>query len=120
MSRLTATNGCEGSVVVLALLAFFAAMPWVLAAQQQLAAALPVEKAVLTDAPEVPPPITRKTPARVVVELGSYEVIAEIADGVKYTLWTFGGRMPGKFIRVRRGDTVEFHLSNDPTSRSAA
>lgn len=80
------------------------------------ARSLPVERAVLTDAPNVPPPITRRTPARVVVELRAYEVIAEVAPGVKYTLWTFGGAQPGKFIRVRKGDTVEFHLSNDPAS----
>ncbi|HWP34113.1 MAG TPA: copper-containing nitrite reductase, partial [Thermodesulfobacteriota bacterium] len=80
-------------------------------------AALPVENAVLTDAPNVPPPIARKHPARVVVELRAYEVIAEIADGVKYTLWTFGGHQPGKFIRVRKGDVVEFRLSNDPANR---
>jgi nitrite reductase (NO-forming) len=24
--------------------------------------------------------------------------------------WTFGGSVPGSFIRVRQGDTVEFHL----------
>ena len=30
---------------------------------------LPIEKAVLTDPPNVPPPITRTTPARVTVDL---------------------------------------------------
>ena len=40
-----------------------------------------------------------------------------ISDGVEYTFWTFGGKVPGKFIRVRQGDTVEFHLANHPDSR---
>ena len=73
--------------------------------------------AVLTDAPLVPPPITRRTPAKVLVELEVSEVNLPMADGVDYTFWTFGGKVPGKFIRVRQGDTVEFHLMNHPESR---
>lgn len=73
---------------------------------------LPVEKAVLTSAPNVPPPITRKSPARVVAELDVIEVIEELAEGVNYTKWTYGGQVPGKFIRVRQGDLVEFHFRN--------
>ena len=73
--------------------------------------------AVLTDAPLVPPPITRRTPAKVLVGLEVSEVNLPMADGVDYTFWTFGGKVPGKFIRVRQGDTVEFHLMNHPESR---
>jgi nitrite reductase (NO-forming) len=40
-----------------------------------------------------------------------------IAEGVTYTFWTFGGTVPGSFIRVRQGDTVEFHLKNHPSSK---
>ena len=80
---------------------------------QSLAAGdLPVEKAILTDAPLVPPVITRHQPAKVEVELEVVEKIGKLADGVDYTFWTFGGSVPGKFIRVRHGDTVEFTLSN--------
>ena len=74
------------------------------------------EDAVLTDAPHVPPPITRKHATKVIVKLEVQEVVKPIADGVDYTFWTFGGSVPGKFIRVREGDEVEFHLSNHPTS----
>jgi nitrite reductase (NO-forming) len=35
---------------------------------------------------------------------------------VDYTFWTFGGSVPGKFIRVREGDEVEFNLNNHPSS----
>ena len=73
--------------------------------------------AVLTDAPAVPPPIERDYPAKVVVELEVRELDMPISEGVMYTFWTFGGRVPGKFIRVRQGDTVEFHLSNHPSSK---
>ena len=41
----------------------------------------------------------------------------EISEGVTYTFWTFGGTVPGSFIRVRQGDTVEFHLRNMPDSK---
>ncbi len=75
-----------------------------------------VETAVLTDAPNVPPPIHRDYATHVVVNLKTVEVTKELAPGVEYRFWTFGGSVPGKFIRVREGDEVEFHLSNDAAS----
>ena len=75
-----------------------------------------IEMAVLTDAPEVPPAIERDYAARVVVELETIEVTKELAPGVEYSFWTFGGSVPGKFIRVREGDEIEFHLKNHPSS----
>lgn len=81
------------------------------------ALAQPRINAVLTDAPNVPPPITRKTPATVVIDLEVKEITMPIADGTDYTFWTFGGKVPGKFMRVRQGDTVEFHLKNHPSSK---
>lgn len=78
---------------------------------------LPVEKAVLTSPPEVPPVIERSSPAKVVVELEVIEKVMKMADGVEYTFWTYGGTVPGKFIRVREGDTVEFHLQNNPKNK---
>ena len=68
--------------------------------------------AVMTAPPMVPPPITRKTPAHVVVDLEMIEKDMRMADGVTYNFWTFGGTVPGSFIRVRKGDTVEFKLKN--------
>jgi len=73
--------------------------------------------AVLTSPPQVPPPLSRSTPAKVIVELEVKEIEKSIADGVMYTFWTFGGTVPGSFIRVRQGDTIEFHLRNHPTSK---
>lgn len=75
-----------------------------------------VETATLTAPPMVPPPITRKHPTRVIVELEVIEKEMEIAEGVKYNFWTFGGSVPGSFIRVREGDFVEFTLKNHPSS----
>src|SRR6187455_2166284 len=73
--------------------------------------------AVLTSPPLVPPATNRKQPAKVIVELEVVEVEKQIAEGVTYTFWTFGGTVPGSFIRVRQGDTVEFHLKNHPGSK---
>ena len=52
-----------------------------------------------------------------IVNLEVIEKEMEMMDGVKYNFWTFGGQVPGKFIRVRVGDLVEFHLKNDPSSK---
>jgi nitrite reductase (NO-forming) len=73
--------------------------------------------AVLTSPPNVPPPTNRKYPARVIVELEVIEKEMSISEGVKYMFWTFGGTVPGSFIRVRQGDTVEFHLKNNPANK---
>ena len=77
----------------------------------------PVVHAVLTSPPHVPPPTNRKKPAKVIVELEVIEKEMSISEGVSYTFWTFGGTVPGSFIRVRQGDTVEFHLKNSPGSK---
>ncbi len=73
--------------------------------------------AVLTSPPQVPPPIHRDHPSKVIVELEVMEKEMPISEGVTYTFWTFGGTVPGSFIRVRQGDTVEFHLKNSPNSK---
>jgi nitrite reductase (NO-forming) len=75
------------------------------------------EVAVLTQAPSVPPPIKRKYATKVIVKLEVKEVVKKLADGVEYLFWTFGGDVPGSFIRIREGDLVEFHLLNHPSSK---
>jgi len=77
----------------------------------------PEIRAELTTPPNVPPAINRDRPAKVVVELDVVEKDLPISEGVSYTFWTFGGTVPGKFIRVRQGDTVVFHLRNMPDSK---
>jgi nitrite reductase (NO-forming) len=86
------------------------------AAQEITAFAWPVTAAVikaeLVPPPYVPPPVTRRTPAKVIVELETIEKRAPLADGVEYEFWTFKGTVPGPFLRVRLGDTIELHLKN--------
>jgi nitrite reductase (NO-forming) len=78
---------------------------------------MPIIQAILTSPPNVPPPIDRKFAARVVVNLEVLEIVGRLADGVEYTFWTYGGSVPGSFIRIREGDVVEFHLNNHPSSK---
>lgn len=75
------------------------------------------EIAVLTSAPNVPPPIKKNYPTKVRVNLEVREVTKRLAAGVEYIFWTFGGDVPGKFIRIREGDHVEFHLNNHQDSK---
>src|SRR5215470_16500315 len=79
---------------------------------------LPDVKAILASAPQVPPPVDRAGNARVIVALETSEVKGTLADGVEYTFWTFGGTVPGPFVRVRVGDLVELRLSNHHGSRN--
>lgn len=74
------------------------------------------EVAVLTAPPMVPKPITRDYATRVRVNLETIEKVGRLADGTEYTFWTFGGTVPGSFIRVREGDQVEFHMKNHGAS----
>ncbi len=74
-------------------------------------------QAVLTSAPNVPPPVNRDYPVKVIVDMEVRELDMEISEGVIYTFWTFGSKVPGSFIRIRQGDTVEFHLKNHPDSK---
>ncbi|MDH5775220.1 MAG: copper-containing nitrite reductase [Nitrospirota bacterium] len=78
---------------------------------------MPTEQATLTTLPKVPAPVTRKGPAKVVVNVEAKEYVGQLADGVQYKFWSFNGTVPGPMIRVRQGDTVELHLKNDATSK---
>jgi nitrite reductase (NO-forming) len=91
--------------------AFAAAIP-----QRATPALRGEERAQLTAPPMVPRPITRTYATKVIVDLEVTEKTMRMADGVDYTFWTFGGTVPGSFIRVREGDDVEFHLKNHPSS----
>ena len=70
------------------------------------------EVAQLVAPPMVPAPITRNHATRVIVNLEVIEKTMKLANGVDYEFWTFGGSVPGNFIRVREGDLVQFKLLN--------
>jgi nitrite reductase (NO-forming) len=68
--------------------------------------------AELTSPPFVPKPVGDRGPTKLVVNLEVIEKEGIMADSVRYVFWTFGGTVPGSFIRARVGDEVEFHLKN--------
>lgn len=75
---------------------------------------------VLTHPPNVPPPIDPRRPAtKQILHMEVLEEEGVMTDGVTYTYWTFGGSVPGEFIRIREGDEVEFHLKNHPDNKFA-
>jgi nitrite reductase (NO-forming) len=67
-------------------------------------------------ASDVPPPITRREPQTVRVDLVTVELEARLAEGTTFGYWTFNGKVPGPMLRVRVGDTVEVHLKNADNS----
>ena len=73
--------------------------------------------AELTVAPNVPKPLTYTSPKKVIVQLETMEKVMPISDSSEYTFWTFGGHVPGNFIRVRQGDLVDFTLKNSADSK---
>lgn len=65
---------------------------------------------------DLPPPLGNRPPQHVRVDLEAVEVVGNLADGATFKYWTFNGKVPGPFIRVRVGDTVEVHLKNPADS----
>ncbi|MBJ6366969.1 copper-containing nitrite reductase [Snuella sedimenti] len=73
--------------------------------------------AELTAPPHVPTPVGKRLAKKLIVNMEILEKEGEMTDGVKYVYWTFGGSVPGSFIRTRVGDEVEFTLSNHPDNK---
>src|SRR5262245_31574314 len=64
------------------------------------------------DASELPPPVGNRAPQTVRVDLLTVELEGRLAEGTTFGYWTFNGKVPGPFLRVRVGDTLEVHLKN--------
>ncbi|WP_348798460.1 copper-containing nitrite reductase [Flavobacterium adhaerens] len=75
------------------------------------------KEAELTAPPFVPKPVGDRPAMRLFVNMEIKEEEGEMMDGTKYLYWTFGGTVPGSFIRTRAGDEVEFHLKNHPDNK---
>ncbi len=81
---------------------------------------IPVSKemiAELTSPPNVPTPVGRRKAKKLIVNMEILEQEGTMTDGTTYNYWTFGGSVPGSFIRTRVGDEVEFTLSNHPDNK---
>jgi nitrite reductase (NO-forming) len=73
--------------------------------------------AELTSPPNVPTPVGRRKAKKLIVNMEILEEEGTMTDGTTYVYWTFGGTVPGSFIRTRVGDEVEFTLSNHPDNK---
>lgn len=73
--------------------------------------------AELTAPPFVPKPVGNRAPMKLTVTMEVIEKESEMTDGVRYVYWTYGGTVPGSFIRTRVGDEVEFHFKNHPDNK---
>src|SRR3546814_461557 len=82
------------------------------AAEPYDADALNALQTIVLAASALPGPITRDHAEYVKVELESVERVARLDDGTAFTYWTFNGKVPGPFVRVRVGDTVEVTMKN--------
>src|SRR5262245_27207174 len=63
-------------------------------------------------ATDLPGPISRRTPTTVSYTLTTTELKANLADGTTYSYWTFDNTVPGPFLRVMQGDTVNITIKN--------
>jgi len=75
-----------------------------------------VEADISREPTDLPPPIGKRDPKTVRVDLLSAEVEGRLAEGTTFGYWTFNGKVPGPFIRVRVGDTIDIHLKNSGDS----
>jgi nitrite reductase (NO-forming) len=65
---------------------------------------------------DLPPPIGKRTPQTIRVDLTTVELEGRLAEGTTFGYWTFNGKVPGPFLRVRVGDTVDVRLQNSSES----
>ena len=75
-----------------------------------------VEADISREPTDLPPPVGKREPQTVRVDLVSVEVEGRLAESTTFGYWTFNGKVPGPFIRVRVGDTIDIHLKNSADS----
>jgi nitrite reductase (NO-forming) len=74
---------------------------------------------IVRDPTDLPGPIANRAAEHVRIDLEAVEVAGQLAKGTTFTYWTFNGKVPGPFFRVRVNDTVEVHLKNNASSSMA-
>jgi nitrite reductase (NO-forming) len=75
-----------------------------------------VEADISKIATDLPPPIGKRAPQTIRVDLTTVELEGRLAEGTTFGYWTFNGKVPGPFLRVRVGDTVDVRLRNSGDS----
>jgi nitrite reductase (NO-forming) len=75
-----------------------------------------VEADISREPTDLPPPIGKRDPQTVRLDLFTVELEGRLAEATTFGYWTFNGKVPGPFVRVRVGDTVDVHLKNSADS----
>jgi nitrite reductase (NO-forming) len=81
-----------------------------------LAPQILVEADISREPTDLPPPIEKRDPKTVRLDLFTVEQEGRLAEATTFGYWTFNGKVPGPFVRVRVGDTVDVHLKNSANS----
>jgi nitrite reductase (NO-forming) len=79
--------------------------------------ALPPSVSIARNPVDLPGPVPTGPPRTFQVDLEAMELVGRLANETTYTYWTFNGKVPGPFLRVRVGDTVELAFKNHKDSR---
>ena len=116
-SRSLQLNATVSSIVLAAALAFGASVLTTAPAaaddtMTQAHTQMPGVADIVRDPTDLPPPIGVRQPEYVRINLETREVTGQLNEVTTYHYWTFNGQVPGPFVRVRVGDTVEVYLKN--------
>jgi nitrite reductase (NO-forming) len=68
------------------------------------------------DPADLPAPLAKRPPQTVRIDLVTEEIEGRLAEGTTFGYWTFNGKVPGPFLRVRVGDTLDVHVTNSGES----
>src|SRR5262245_27152502 len=79
--------------------------------------ALPPSVSIVRDPADLTGPVGEGGPRTLTVGLEAVELVGKLANETTYTYWTFNSKVPGPFIRVHLGDTVELVFKNRADSR---
>ncbi len=78
---------------------------------------LPPSVSIARAATDLPGALPAGPPRTVKIDLEAVELVGRLANETTYAYWTFNGKVPGPFMRVRVGDTVELSFKNHADSR---
>jgi nitrite reductase (NO-forming) len=79
--------------------------------------ALPPSTSIVRNPADLPPPLPAGPPRTLTVDLEAVELVGKLANETTYNYWTFNSKVPGPFLRVRVGDTVDLNFKNRADSR---
>ncbi len=117
LSRGLHWNTTVSSIALAATLAFGASLltPAPAAADDAMMNAhsqMPGVADIVRDPTDLPPPLAAREPQHIQLNLETVELNGQLNEGTTYHYWTFNGQVPGPFVRVRVGDTVEVQIKN--------